>query len=83
MVNIASDQDVMDVKGLVEGVLLASSSMRRKLISRLDARLERSPLLNHPGGHDAEDGLVRIARDVHPDGSVKNLGQHACLPVSG
>ena len=67
MASTASDQDAQDVKGLVDGLLLASSSMRKKLIGRLDARIERSPLLNHAGGHEAEGALVRAARDVHPD----------------
>ena len=60
-------QDVSDPKQIGDALLLAASGVRKKLIGRLDARLERSPFLDYAAGHDASDALAHSAAGVHPD----------------
>lgn len=67
MSDAAQDQDAPDAKQLGDELLLAASGIRKKLITRLDTRLERSPFLNYAAGHDVSDALAHSAASVHPD----------------
>lgn len=67
MSDTTQDQDAPDAKEIGQALLVAASSIPRKLISRLDARLERSAFLDYASGHEAADALARAARSVHPD----------------
>lgn len=74
-------QDAPDAKEVAQALLVAASGVRRKLIQRLDARLERSAFLDYASGHEAGEALARAARSVHPDLEplARQLGQFLAL----
>ena len=67
MSDTAQAQDAPNLKELGDALTLAASGIRKKLITRLDARLERSPFLDYAVGHEATDALAHAAAGVHPD----------------
>lgn len=81
MVDTAHSQQAPDAKEIGNALLLAASGVRKKLISRLDARLQRLPLLNYANENEVRSALGHAARSVHPDLDVleKELGRFLVL----
>ena len=64
---MGASTDSQDVNEACNALLLTACGVRRKLIARLDTRLERSAFLDYAAGREAVDALARTARSVHPD----------------
>lgn len=74
---MSASTDSQGAEEACTALLLTASGIRRKLLARLDQRLERSAFLDDAAGHAAADALLSTARSIHPDMEVlaRQLGR--------